>query len=64
MYGGRAYGATYYAQAGGFSFVPPPGGGAVSPGGSGIPKDWLDRLVALEPHAGDEVLDLIAVGIL
>lgn len=63
MYGGRAYGSTYYAQAGGTPIVPPPVSGAVSPGGSGIPRDWLDRLVALEPGPGDELLDLIAVGI-
>lgn len=62
MYGGRGFGGTYFAQAGGIPFVPP-SGGAVSPGGSGIPKDWLDRLLTVAPR-DEEVIDLIALGVL
>lgn len=68
MFGGRGFAGTYFAQAGGVPAPAPRTGGGV--GGSGFPRDWLQRMFGgmIDPLITDadlrEVEELVAIGLL
>lgn len=62
MFGARAFGATYFAQAGGTRVRPPKKKAGI--GGSGIPADWHERIRKRPPltEAEEEMRELLSIG--